>query len=386
MGGASASPVRLVLVGGGHAHLHLLSEWARRPMSGVEIVLVSPSAQQWYSGMVPGYLAGVYEADELRIDLAGLARCAGAKLVVAAAEGVSVADRVLVAGGERIPFDLCSLDVGSGMAGAEIPGVREHAVTLRPMERAAQLREQVDSLVARGGRPGSIAVVGAGAGGMEVAFALAARLERSHGLGRVTIVDGASDVLAGEAPRMRRRAAALLRERGIGLVLGRSVTRVEAGGLTLASGATVPADLIVWATGAAPPALLATSDLPRDDTGYLLVDRTLRAVGGLPVWGAGDCVTIATRRRLARSGVQAVREGPVLLHNLRAALGSGRARRFHARDASLALLSTSDGRALARRGRFQGYSRWAWWLKERIDRRFVARFAVACDEKAVPAG
>jgi selenide,water dikinase len=376
---------RLVLVGGGHAHLHVLREWARRPMADVDLVLVSPGAQQWYSGMVPGYLEGRYDADELRIDLAALARCAGARLVMAAAESVSAADRVVVAGGERIPFDICSIDVGSAMAGAEIPGVPEHAVTLRPMERAVQLRNRIDSLLARGGPPLSVAIVGAGAGGVEIAFALDARMKRSDRGGHVAIVDGAGEVLPGEPPRLRRRMMALLRERGIGLVLGRPVTRVEADGLVLASGASVPASLIVWATGAAPPALFASSDLPRDDAGYLVVDRKLRALGGLPVWGAGDCVTIAKRPRLARSGVQAVRQGPVLLHNLRAALGSGRARRFHPRNVALALLSTSDGRALARRGRFQGHGRWAWWLKERIDRRFVARFAAPCDEKSVPA-
>jgi pyridine nucleotide-disulfide oxidoreductase family protein len=376
---------RLVLVGGGHAHLHVLREWRRRPMPGVELLLVSPSAQQWYSGMVPGFLAGRYEAGELRIDLAALARCAGATLVVTAAESVSAAERVVVAGGERIPFDVCSLDVGSGMAGAEIPGVREHAVALRPMENAVELRNRLDALLARGGSPLTVAIVGGGAAGVEVAFALEARMRRSSPGGRVMIVEGATEVLAGESPRMRRRATALLREREIGLVLGAPVTRVEAGTLVLGSGAQLPADLIVWATGSAPPALLATSDLPRDEAGYLLVDRKLRAAGGLPVWGAGDCVTIANRPQLARSGVQAVREGTVLLHNLRAALGSGRARRFHPRNVSLALLSTSDGRALARRGRLEGYGRWAWRLKERIDRRFVARFAVVCDERAVPA-
>jgi selenide,water dikinase len=354
-------------------------------MPDVDLVLVTPSAQQWYSGMIPGYLEGRYEADDLRIDLAALARCAGARLVVNAAETVSAAERVVIVGGERIAFDVCSLDVGAGMAGAEIPGMREHAVTLRPLERAVQLRNRVESLIAGDRSPLTVAIVGGGSAGVEVAFALQARLTRSGHGGRVMIVDGAPEVLPGESPRMRRRATALLRERGIGLVLGAAVARVEADMLVLASGASVPADLIVWATGAAAPPLVAASDLPRDDAGYLLVDRKLRAVGGLPVWGAGDGVSIAKRPRLARSGVQAVRQGRVLLHNLRAALGSGRARRYRPRDVALALLGTSDGRALLRRGRFQWHSRWAWRLKERIDRRFVAQFAAACDEKAVPA-
>jgi NADH dehydrogenase, FAD-containing subunit len=178
-GGAAAK--RLVLVGAGHAHLHVLREWARRPMSNVELVLVSPHVEQWYSGMIPGFVAGRYERDELRVDLGALARCAGARLLAAPADGVSAAERVVTAAGEVVRFDLCSIDVGAAMAGAEIPGVREHAVPLRPAERAIELRDRIDTFLARSGPPLAVVVVGAGTWGVEAAFALR---ERMHGSAR----------------------------------------------------------------------------------------------------------------------------------------------------------------------------------------------------------
>ena len=372
------STKRLVLVGSGHAHLHVLREWARRSLPGVELVLVVPRAEEWYSGMIPGYLAGRHERNDLRVDLAALARCAGARFVVAEADGVSAAERVVTAAGEVIRFDICSIDIGATMAGADIPGVRDHAIPLRPAERAIELRDRVDALLARDGPPLTVTVVGAGAWGMEVAFALDARIKGSTRGGHVTIVDGARVPLADEAPTLRARAVDLLRERGIGMVLGSAVTTVESDQLRLASGAIMPADLTLWATGAAPPALFAASDLPRDGGGFLLVDRKLRAMGGLPVWGAGDCVTIGSRGRTTRSEAHGEREGAVLLRNLRSALGTGWSRRFHPRAASRTVLGTGDGRAVGQRG----YGRLAWWLRERRDRRYVARLALACDEKA----
>src|SRR4051812_10886426 len=157
---------RLVLLGAGHAHLHVLRELARRPIDGLETMLVTPGEQ--YSGaMVPGFLQGRYEADDLRFDLAGLAQRARARLIHSAVDRVDAARRVvLLPQGDELPFDVCSLDVGCDSAGVDTPGVAEHAITLRPASRALELRERVDALVAQG-RPIAAVVVGGGATGVE---------------------------------------------------------------------------------------------------------------------------------------------------------------------------------------------------------------------------
>ncbi|MCY7378205.1 MAG: hypothetical protein LH467_02565, partial [Gemmatimonadaceae bacterium] len=138
---------RLVLVGGGHAHLHVLRALARRPIPDTEVVLVA-AGDHFYSAMVPGYLQGQYEAEALRVDLHALARRAGVRMVRARADRVDAARRTVVAGGVDIPFDCCSLDIGGEPAGTATPGVNRWALTLRPMERALALRARVDALVA----------------------------------------------------------------------------------------------------------------------------------------------------------------------------------------------------------------------------------------------
>ena len=376
---------RLVLVGAGHAHLHVLREWAGHPMPGVAITLVSPAPTELYSGMVPGYLQGQYALDELEIDVAMLARCAGARHVVDHALRISAGERIVSTATESIEFDLCSVDVGSGVGGGTVPGVHEHALVLRPMSHAIALRARIDTLVARAGTAPAACVVGGGAGGLEVAFALERAFHASRTDGTVMLVDGSRELLAGETTTLRTRVSRLVRTRGIGLALGSAVRAVRADGVLLANGASIDADLVVWVTGTAPQPLLLATDLPRDSQGYLMVDDTLRTTSGAPGWAAGDCATLQSWPDAPRSGATAVRQGPILLRNLRAALGAGSSRRYRPRRRTLALLNTADDRALARYGAWHRHGRILWWLKQRIDRRWIRRFVQHCDP-VPPAG
>jgi selenide,water dikinase len=366
---------RLVLVGGGHAHVHVLADLAARPPADVAVTLVSPGPRHHYSGMVPGYLQGTYAEDELTLDLAGLCARAGARLVEGLATGLDLAERAVLVGATRLAFDRLSLDIGSEPAGLERPGVREHAVPVRPIRRAVELRARADALAARGGADEvRVAVVGAGAGGVEVALALDRRLRLRGARPAVTLVEAAPTVLPGYARAVRRRAATILARRGVAVRTGAPVEAVEPAAVRLGGGARLPSALTVWLAGAAAPALLGTAALPRDPRGFLLVGRTLQAVDGSPVWGAGDCVTLARHPEVPRAGVYAVREGPVLARSLRAALGEGDPRPYTPQRTFLSLLNTADGKALLRWHALVSHSRWAWWLKDRIDRRFVARY------------
>jgi selenide,water dikinase len=190
----------------------------------------------------------------------------------------------------------------------------------------------------------------------------------------VTLVDAGAEVLTGFSPTVRRIAGRLLAARGIRVRAGRRVVEVEPGRVRLDDGTDEPADLTAWLAGAAPPALLARSDVPRDPRGYLLVDDTLRAIDGAPVFGAGDCIGITGHPGLAKAGVYAVRESPVLDHNLRAALEGSRPRHYSPQKSYLALMNSADGRALWRWHSFAGHSRLAWRLKDRIDRAFMRRY------------
>lgn len=378
---------RLVLIGGGHAHLEVLRRLAARPPSRADVLLVSPYAHHHYSGMVPGYLQDTYAEQDLAFDLPALCRAAGARFREAAAECIDPGGRWVDVGGERIECDLVSADVGSAPGGIDdVPGAREYALTVRPMTRAVALKRRLDEIVADDASPRAVCVVGGGAGGVEVAFAVRRRLDEAERSAAVTLVDRAPALLGDYAPRARHLVDRLFAARGVGVVTGRAVTCVTADAVVLDSGDAVPSTLTIWLTGAAPTALTAASDLPKDDRGFWLVDETLRSVGGGAVWGGGDCVSIRAHPEVAKAGVYAVRQGPVLAANLRTALEAGvaaRMRPYVPQPHFLAILNTADGRALLRWHGLTAHTRWAWWLKDTIDRRFMAKYQAKYQRAAV---
>lgn len=389
---------RLILIGGGHAHLEVLRQAAARRFAGGELVLVSPYPHHHYSGMVPGYLQGTYAEGDLAFDLRALCRAAGARFVEASAERVDPNGRWVEVDGARLACDLVSADVGGAPAGyGEVPGAREHTWTVRPVTRAVALRRRLDDYEDDCGDPDApsaadaaavrsplaVCIVGGGAAGVEVALAVRQRLHEARQAAEVALVDRAPALLGEFSSGVRDRVARLLAVRGVRVVSGHAVARVSADAVRLDSGEAIPSTFTVWLTGAAPTDLTAATDLPVDDRGFWLVDAALRTVRGGAVWGAGDCVTLRDHLWVPKAGVYAVRQGPVLAANLRVAVERGPgapARAFHRyvpQRHYLALLNTADGRALLRWHGLTVHARWAWWLKDRIDRRFMAKYRVA---------
>jgi pyridine nucleotide-disulfide oxidoreductase family protein len=359
----SSSPTRLLLVGAGHAHLEILRRQATRPL-GMDLTLVSVSDRHHYSGMVPGFLQGQYEEREITFDLPALAAKAGGRFVEGRAAALDPKAReVHLEGGGSLDYDLVSFNVGSRSAGDEDEAVRRHAARVKPMSRAADLRRRLVELAGKS----HVVIVGGGAAGVEIACAIAGRQHR------VTILEGSGEILSGYSKRFRRRAEAVLAERGIALRTGARVEKVEAGAV-LVQGERLRSDLTVWLTGAAAWPLFESSGLPVDEKGFLLVDDSLRSIADPRVFGAGDCVTLDHHPGTPKAGVYAVREAPVLWRSLAAAIEGGKPPRYKPQRSFLSLLNTGDGKALLRYKGVISHSRWAWRLKDRIDRGFMKRY------------
>ena len=365
---------RLLLVGGGHAHLEVLRSIQRTPIPDTEVLLVSMGRFAAYSGGVPGYLAGRYTAGDIAFDLDALARAAGGVFMDEVVEQVDGTAGTVRVNGQSIAFDACSIDVGSSPAGSDVPGVGEHALPLRPLVNALSLVERFDALALAARTETHCVVVGGGAGGIEVALALAAR---GMGRVRVSIVHDREELLPDYPARARRIAVGACRRAGVAVGTGQRVESVARDHVQLAHGVQLPSVLTVWLAGAAPPAMLATSSVPRSHDGYLSVDNALRAIDGAPVWGAGDCITLREHPWVPKAGVYAVRQGPVLAHNLRVFLEThGRPRTYRPQSHFLSLVSTSDKLALLEYRGIAIESRWAQTLKGFIDRRFMNRYRV----------
>jgi selenide,water dikinase len=327
-----------------------------------------------YSGMVPGLVAGQYDPHELEIDVRPLARRAGVRVIGARLERVDAERRALhVAGRPPIRYDLASLNIGSTVAGQDVPGVREHALPTRPI---ATLVAELDTRLAGLPAQPRIVVVGAGAGGIELAFCLEQRLRASGSHPHVTLVAASDRPLPGRHGRIAGRVEDAARRRGIPIRTNTRVVRVGASEVELDDGATLPADLTVWAAGAAAHDVARNSGLPTDDRGFIRIESDLRVEGHTDLFAVGDCAVPIAHPTLPRAGVYAVREGPVLADNLRALLERRPLSDYVPQSDFFGILNLGDGTAIGMKWGLPVEGRLVMRWKDRIDRKFMDRFQV----------
>ena len=374
-------PRELVLVGAGHAHIHILEGFAVDPPPNTRVTLVVDTATAVYSGMVPGFVEGRYRARDLQIDVRSPAHRVGVRVVETRAVGIDAARRrILLEGGDSTGYDLTSFNIGSTVAHLDLPGVREHGLPTRPIGRFVQ---RIDVLIQRARahgseRPFRVVVVGAGAGGVELAFTIQCRLAAETGRRiDVQLLDGASRVMRHYPSSLIRRINRLAAARGIEILCERKVAAAEAGAVVLTDGTRLGCDALVWVTGAVSHPLFTGSGLATDDRGFLRVRPTLQAQEHDDIFACGDCATLIDYPLTPKAGVYAVRQGPLITRNLRAALAGQPLQRYRPQHDFLTLLNVGDGMAIgAKWGRsFQGA--WVMTLKDRIDRRFMRRFQLA---------
>ncbi len=366
---------RLVLVGGGHSHVEVLRRLALQPQPELEAALVSPSRLAAYSGMLPGLVAGHYNTEESHIDLLPLAKWAGARFVDDSVVGLDLYTKTLaLADGDTEPFDIVSLDIGSIPDTMNVPGSRENTIAVRP---AASFLTAWDKLLAEAaaGKLDTIAIVGGGAGGVELLLAMQYRLHAELGdaAPRFALITDQPQLLPEHAPAVRARFGKLLVARDVVLHLSSGAIAVEPGAVIATHHRRIAVDRIVWVTSAGSQPWPAASGLACDARGFVQVDDTLRSLSHPFVFAAGDCATQIAHPR-PKSGVFAVRQGPPLAANLRRAVRNESPRPYVPQPRALALISTGGRHAIASRGPFVFQGDWVWRWKDRIDRAFVGKY------------
>jgi selenide,water dikinase len=372
---------QLVLLGGGHSHIEVLRRLGYGRPAATRVTLVNPGPHAIYSGMLPGLIAGHYALDDCRIDLARLCRFAGAECLIASAIALDPAQRrVKLSGGKTLEYDVLSLDIGSVPEVHAIPGAAEYTISVRPAAQFLKSWNAICAAVIASHHVPAIAVVGGGAGGVELALAmrhrLAAALRGSSRVPDIHLVTDSATVLPHHPRRVRRILTAVLRRHGITAHTGSRVAAVTRSTLHRESDAPLRATFIIWAISAGAPPWIAESGLASDRGGFIAVNDALQSVSHPDVFAAGDIASMLNHAT-PKSGVYAVRHGPPLAENLLAAL-TGRPLAVHLpQRRALALISSGGRHAVASWGPFTFSGNWVWRWKDRIDRRFVAKYRAA---------
>ena len=430
----------LVLIGGGHSHAIVLKMFGIQPLPSVRLTLISDVLHAPYSGMLPGHVAGFYGYDECHIDLRSLAEFAGCQILIDRAIAIDI-NKNLVICQTRPPvnFDLLSVDIGSTPATLSVPGAAEYAIAAKPVpEFLASWNQLISERPNHPQKPLRIAIVGGGAGGVELALNMQSRLGKEEGSSATDSVTDVTDVrnkeegssatdsvtdvtdvtdvrkkeegrrkreenlenlsseihlfhsgaelMQGHNQRVRRRLQEILVTRGIQLHLKEKVCAVKKierettlqfptdYQISCKSGLELECDRIFWVTQASAANWIRESGLAADSNGFMQVNDCLQSVSHPNVFGAGDIVAMVNYSR-PKAGVFAVRQGKPLFENLQQFLLEKPLKPFAPQKQYLGLIGTGNKRAIASRGSFMWESALLWYWKDWIDRQFMQKFS-----------
>ena len=380
---------KLVLIGGGHSHSVALSSWLGQQSLGrsptllespdrpiADITLITPNAQTIYSGAVPGYLAGWSNRAACSVNVAGLAKSLGINVIFDEAIGLDLTQKcVLSRNHSPIAFDVLSLDIGSTPQIPAMPSQR--IIPMKPMGMFLDLLEPYFKLGPS--ETLSIAIVGGGLGGIEVALSLKEHLGNQLDL---SLICRSQTIAPTQSKGMQEALNYELESRSIRVYLNTTVNAVEENtngvNLILKSGeyhSDLSCDVSLWATQATSVPWIRDSGLVTDDRGFILVDRTLRSVSHPNIFASGDIATLQNKPQ-PKAGVFAVRQGPIVAHNLRQTLANRSLQVFNPQSRYLSLVSLGDRRAVASYGKFSMTAKMLqpgfWYLKKTIDDGFVS--------------
>jgi len=375
----------LVLIGGGHSHLSVLKYFAMHPVPGLRLTLITRDLHTPYSGMLPGYIAGHYDYDQAHIDLRPLAQFAQARIYHAEVKNIDLTNNLVICPDRpAIPFDIASINIGSRPATLHIPGADDFTIPVKPIDKFLRQWEELSDKIVQAANSASkkfhLAVVGGGAGGVEMALATQYRLHQllkkknlSNDFLQLDLYCDSDGILPTHNKRVGSKFKRFLKQRKIHIHNNHRIEEVQHNKLLCSDGQHYPADAVLWVTNASAPKWLADAGLEVDAGGFIAVNDCLQSISHDNIFAAGDIAAVLNHPR-EKSGVFAVRQGPPLARNLERIINNKPLKPFTPQKNFLGLITTGDKYAIASRNNWSLEGAWLWKIKDWIDRRFMDNF------------
>ncbi|MBC7690226.1 MAG: FAD-dependent oxidoreductase [Methylotenera sp.] len=361
----------VVLVAGGHTHALVLKEFQRRGLVLSDLIVISDSEKSPYSGLLTGQIAGIYADPEIYIEVERLTRSVQGRFIKDAVRGIDFKTRDIETERHgKIHFDLLSLNCGARPDRSSIQGSSAYAHAVKPTQAFQQ--EFNDFLTKASERvPVRIIQIGGGVAGVECSAGFRRRLDDLGISADITLMESGPVLLPSHNRRVRRAVLQMLSSLRITVRTGEAVHEVREGQLLTEREAIFPFDFAVQATPAQPQEWVRNLELAHCGN-FIQIDDFLKT-SHPNVFAVGD-VAKNPHWSIPRAGVYAVREAPILCHNILATLSGSPLKSYRPQKRYLNLIMDGHGRAIASRGWFYfPRSRLMWWLKDRIDRGFVRK-------------
>jgi len=363
----------IVLIGGGHAHALFLRQWAKRRVANTRLIVFNTQTQVAYTGMLPGFIAGHYSEHDLYIDIQALATTAGAQFQRVTITHLDANQQTVTTSTDEIyEYDILSIDIGIHSEAQSLPTADSTTVVgVKPLTEFAKRWQEFIGRPASPTMPVSIAVIGGGVAGVELALAMDYRLRtHSHRTANISIVE-AHDLLPQVSTATRKYLLSQLTARDIIVRTQLTVQEITPTGVTLSDQSIIPSDFTVAATGPHPYHWVSETQLPSTD-GYIQIDATLRSPTYPNVFAVGDCAHFLPYP-LPKAGVYAVREAPFLYTNICALIQQKPLQTYTPQKDYLKLITLGNKRAASDKWGWCLRGVWLWYLKHFIDTSFMRR-------------
>jgi len=361
----------LVLAGAGHAHMVTMANIRSFYDLGHRVTVIGPSDYHYYSGMGPGMLGGGYEPDDIRFAVKQSVEKQGGVFVRDSVVGVDPLSHVLrLESGGTVSYDVLSFNTGSHINLPTLHGNTNQIFTVKPIERLYQARKEIEAL--SGKQSVTVAVVGGGPAGTEVAGNVSELLSKSSHPSKVVLYAGRA-LLARFPEAVKNSSRKLLEKSGVLIKEEGHLLAVKDSCLHFDSGLEEQADFIILATGVHPSPFFKEAGLRTGPDGGLLVNSKLQCSEYPEIFGGGDCICFE-EQALDKVGVYAVRENPVLFHNLKAFLQGEALQSFDPGGDYLLIFNLGNGLGVLRKKWFQISGKLAFRVKDWIDRKFIRDF------------
>ena len=365
-------PNRLLLVGGGHAHVFLIKQFCLKSIPELEVILVTACQYQYYSGMAAGYVEGIYKEEDMSFDLKKMCQKSSVKYIESRIIGIDAVNKcVKLENNETVYFDVISMDTGSEMAGKNVEGVVEYAYCVKPLENLFKLRANFIEQIFEGSQ---VLISGAGAAGIEIAFALRALADKMEKNVKITLLHRGNLILKGYNENVREKTIRKLKKDKIEVLSQHKILKVLENNLSLESGRQINYDFLVWAAGPMSNPMYKASVITVDEAGYMLVNRYLQSVDYPFIFGAGDCISFSDFQYVKKVGVYAMKEAPYLFNNILKFINNEALHEYIPQTDYLAIISAGNKKGIMQYKRMAIIGSISWEIKNFIDRGFIKKF------------
>lgn len=358
----------LVLIGGGHSHLSVLMKLSKKPLNGNRITLITNEIDTPYSGMIPGYIEGIYSWRDSHIDLYRLCLKLNVRFIHAEVERVSAYEKeIYFKDRPKIKFDVLSINTGIQSNNREIKGAAKYCLPVKPISKLTNnFLNKITNFK-------SIAFIGGGAGSVELALAIKKRFLNINQDIKITIITGKRGLLSTFPQKTKLTSLKTLEKFKIDIIEYKRVLEVKPKQIILSDKSLLKIDKAILSTNSMTPKWLAKSDILLTKDNYILVNKSFQT-NYKYVFASGDVIDF-NNQNLKKAGVFAVRSGKPLAINIRKFILGKKLVEYKFNKNYLALIGTSKRSAIATKYNLTFNSRFFFYLKKYIDQNFIKKFS-----------